>query len=83
MTAADVAASITEVKGVADSILEELEPVPAVGADALIAQNVLDLLSDLASKALLAWSGASGTPITVESLQALLPNSTPLTPPTV
>ena len=36
----------------------------------------------LVQAALTAWSNASGTPITVASVQALLPNPTPLTPPT-
>lgn len=81
-TAADVSAVVTEIEAVADSILKELEVVPAVAGPAGIADTVVELLGGLLSKALLAWSAASGTPITIESVQALLPNSTPLTPPT-
>lgn len=81
-TAADVSAVVTEIEAIADSILKELEAVPAIAGAAGIADTVVELLGSLLSKALLAWSAASGTPITVESVQALLPNSTPLTEPT-
>ncbi len=81
-TAADVAATITEVSSVADQILKELAVVPAIGAGAAVADNVLVLVTDLVTKALTAWSTASGVPITPESVAALLPNATPLTAPT-
>lgn len=42
---------------------------------------VLTIVEQLVGKALTAWSNASGTPITVETVMALLPNPDPLTPP--
>lgn len=72
---------VGEVKDGADAILAELEKVPAVSGEAALTQGVVDLSTELVTKALAAWSAASGTPITVESIQALLPNPTPLTPP--
>lgn len=82
-TAADVSATITEISGIADEILKELESVPAIAGAATVGDTILNLLSGLVSKALLAWSAANDTPITVESVTALLPNQTPLTPPNI
>jgi hypothetical protein len=42
---------------------------------------VLPIISELVSVALNAWSKANGQPITPETIQALLPNPNPLTPP--
>ena len=82
-TIQDVQTLVQEVQSIGDAILQELEAaVPSVDGPAVIAGTALDLIATLAQKALSAWSAASGTPITVESVQALLPNPTPLTPPT-
>lgn len=62
------------------STLESLDP--AVTAEAEIAKVAVGITSQLLNAALTAFSNASGTPITVETLTALLPNATPLAPPT-
>lgn len=46
-----------------------------------LAEAILPVVENLAEKALTAWSTASGKPITVDTVKALLPNATPLTPP--
>lgn len=82
VTAGQVSTAITEAQAIGDSILKEIEvyaPGDAVPAGA--AGLILDLASQLASKALAAWSAASGTPITAESVLALLPDQTPVAPP--
>lgn len=77
--AAVVATIIQETVDAAGKILPivtALDPGVAVPAD--IAAEI----AILAAKALAAWSAAAETPITIESIQALLPNPAPLTPPT-
>lgn len=70
---------ISEIEEIANGVLTALETIdPALGLPAAIIAEV----EKLASTALAAYSTASGTPITVASVQALLPNPTPLTPPT-
>ncbi len=82
-TAADVSAAVTEINGVGQTILATLETLdPATAPADIAAGAVAGLLAQLASKALAAWSLTSGTPITAESVQALMPSATPLTPPT-
>ena len=83
ITASEVSSAITEVQAISDSILKEIESfAPSLEVPAATAGTIVDLFSQLANLAINAWSNASGTPITVESVQALLPNSTPLTAPT-
>lgn len=78
-TASEISAIIADILQVSGTILPVLESLdPGVAVPAEVAQE----LANLAAKALAAWSAASATPITVESVQALLPNQTPLTPPT-
>jgi hypothetical protein len=82
MTAGDVSQGITEVQQTGDLILAAIEGLdPAAEVDAELAGKVLDMSADLAIKAITAWSAASSTPITADSIMALLPNATPLTPP--
>lgn len=82
MTSSDVSTAVSEVQAVGDTILTTLQAVdPGVAIPAATAEVILDLIAELAAKALTAWSNASGTPITVESIQALLPNQTPLSAP--
>jgi hypothetical protein len=82
LNTATVTTAINEVKLAGDTILSTLEVVdPAVALPAAAAQQVLDLVAVLVSKALTAYSAASGAPITVESVQALLANPVPLTAP--
>ena len=49
-------------------------PIATVGLIAPIVEKLVEA-------AINGWSQASGTPITVESITLLLPNPTPLTPP--
>lgn len=79
-----IKADIGAVQGVAGEILKTIEAVdPALSATAELTENLLTLLAGLVNSALTAWSNASGTPITAETVAALLPNQTPLPPPTV
>jgi hypothetical protein len=82
MTAEQVAADIGAVKNSADAILTAVEgAVPGEALPLATAGAVIDELGTLIQAAVTAWSNASGTPITVETLQALLPNATPLPEP--
>ncbi len=78
-TVADVSSVVTEIQTISTTVLSVLETAdPAITVPATIAEELLTL----AAKALAAWSAASGVAITAESVQALLPNQTPLTAPT-
>lgn len=82
MSATDVASAISEVQAVADLILKLIETdVPPVAGEAAVSQAVLDEIALLLEKALTAYAAASGTPITVDTVMALAPNSTPLSAP--
>ena len=78
-TANDVLSIVQEIEAISNEVLDVISSVdPDLGLPvAVIAQ-----LEALATKAIAAWSAASTTPITVASVTALLPNATPLTPPT-
>ena len=79
MTAGDVATAIEQIQQDSSAVVglvAELDPA----LEAPI--GVAELLASLAAKALAAWSNASGTPITEASVAALMPDETPLTPPT-
>lgn len=54
---------------------------PATAAPVAAVSAALPIVSSLITIALSAWSKASGQAITVESIQALLPNPVPLTAP--
>jgi hypothetical protein len=82
MTNQDVSNAVTTIQSVGDLILEEVEQfAPSTAA----AVSTAELLLDLAAKAVAAWASASGVPVTVENLQALVAklNPEPLTPPTI
>jgi hypothetical protein len=82
VNAGQISVAISEVQAVGDTILTTLEAVdPGVALPAATAEIILDLVAKYAVKALTAWSTASGTPITVESIQALLPNPEALSLP--
>lgn len=82
MNSAAISAAITEAQAVGNTILGTLAAVdPAVAAPAATAEVILNLVAELITKAFDAYENASGTPITVESIQALLPNQTPLSAP--
>jgi len=79
-TAQDVQTTVGGIQTIADEILtaiEQFEPASVVPIE------IIKSVEALAAKAIAAWFASSGTPITVESLQALLPDATPLTPPTI
>lgn len=77
-----VVSVLNEIKLGADTALGLVgTAVPGTALQAGAAQLVIDELLKLASNAILAYSAASGVPITVESVRALLPNQTPLTQP--
>lgn len=82
MTAGSVSTAVTDVQDAADLVLEVLEGLdPALAVPAEAAQKLVDLTGGMLTKALAAFSAASGTPITPESVAALMPNPMPLTPP--
>lgn len=82
MNTQNISSAVTEVQAIGDTILNTIQAVdPGIALPAASAQIILDLIAKLAATALTAWSNASGTPITVESIQALLPNQTPLSAP--
>lgn len=82
MTAQELIDDISGAAGVSEQILELIAGLdPDVAIPAAILEKLLPLLVTYLSKGLTAWSNASGTPITVETVMALLPNPDPLTPP--
>ena len=82
MTAEEVAAYVEEVQLAGNTILNTVEALdPGVNLPAETAEVILNLLAGMATTAFAAWGKARGVPITVESIQGLLPNPTPLTPP--
>lgn len=82
MDSTTVVSVVTDVQAIGDAILVEVgSVVPGAAVPAAVATKVLDLISQLFTKAATAWNAAGGTPITVETITALLPNATPLTPP--
>lgn len=79
-TVSDVSSVITEIESIAKEIAAEATVLdPAVAVPVSVGLS----LADLIAKGLAAWSASTGTPITADSVLALLPNSTPLTPPTI
>lgn len=82
MTVAEFTADLKVAEGLVQQGLTTVAELdPAADLPIAAAEAVLPLLEQLVNSALTAWSNASGEPITVESVQALLPNPTPLTPP--
>ena len=78
-----IAADVTAVQGVAQTILSTIEAVdPEVGVPVEVAANLVTLIGGLVTAALTALQNASGEPITAATLEALLPNPDPLPPPT-
>lgn len=63
-------------------ILREYVPNQELAAIANLADLIIPITEQLAANGLTAWSNASGQAITVASVQALMPDPTPLTPPT-
>lgn len=82
MTAASLATNVKTVQAIGDNILATIAGLdPAVAPEAALAGVALDLTAEMVAAALMAWSDASGQPITAETIAALLPNPTPLTEP--
>lgn len=78
-TAQDVQTTVGEIQALANEILGAVETfVPS----ATVPIEIAKAIEALAAKAIAAWIASSGTPVTVENLQTLLPDPTPLTPPT-
>ena len=78
-TASEILSIVQEVEQIGNEVLSEVSALdPALELPAA----AIEAIEGLATAALQAWTQASGTPITVASVQALLPNPTPLTPPT-
>jgi hypothetical protein len=77
-SANDVLTVLQEIETSTNAILET---VAALDPAANLPVTLIEEIEKLATAALTAFTQASGTPITVESVQALLPNSTPLTAP--
>jgi hypothetical protein len=83
MTVQSVIDSMTAVATIAEQGLKTAETFdPAITPEAAIVGAVLPIAEQLVAAALNAWSNASGQPISVATVTALLPNSTPLTAPT-
>jgi hypothetical protein len=77
-----VADTVNEIVAEANAVLEIIAAVdPQIGGEGLAAGKVAGLLAGLVMKALAAYSAASDTPITPETVAALLPNPEPLSPP--
>lgn len=74
--------TVNEIVADANTVLAIIETAePQVAGEAALAANVLNLLSALVTKALAAYMAASDTPITPETIAALMPNRVPLTTP--
>lgn len=82
MTVLEFTTALTEVEALAQSALKTVSAIdPELEAPIVLTADVLALVSSLVTTALTAWSAANDQPITVDTVQALLPNVTPLTPP--
>ena len=82
MTAEEIAGYVTEVQQAGDTILNTVEGLPtSIALPAETVEVILDLIAGMATTVITAWSKAAGVPITVESVQGLMPNPAPLTPP--
>lgn len=83
MTSGQVTSTITEIQGIGDTILASIGTVdPELALPAATATGILNLLSDMVSKALAALVAAQGTVIDAASIATLKADPTPLTPPT-
>ena len=82
MTSDQVVGYIGEVQAASDTILATVgTAAPGVALPAALAETIVDLIAQLASKAIAAYHEAQGIPITVETVRDLLPSGTPLSPP--
>lgn len=82
MTVQDFLDALQEIESLAITGAETVKALdPALTAPIAGFEVVLPIVSKLVSVALSAYSSANDQPITPETIQALLPNQTPLTPP--
>lgn len=82
MTAAQFIAQMEAIMTLAEQglgVAAKLDPAADIPLAAIGA--IVPVVEQLATAAINGWSQASGTPITVESITALLPNATPLDKP--
>lgn len=82
MTAAEFIAQMETITALAEQglgIAAGLDPAANIPLAAIGA--IVPVVEQLAEAAINGWSQATGTPITVEAITALLPNATPLTKP--
>jgi len=78
-TAGDVLNIVQEIEQISNEVLAGIS---VADPSLTLPTATIAALEDLANKAIAAWSAASGVPVTVDSVKALLPNPAPLTPPT-
>jgi hypothetical protein len=79
MTLSEVSAAVTAAQTLGGTILSTIETAdPAVDVPAETAGSILTLVAQLAAAGLAAYAAASGVPITVASVLALLPDAAPL-----
>ena len=84
MTTQEFLADFQKIEGLAQAGLktvEVLSPDPTVDVTAAAISAVLPLVSELVAVALTALSNANGQPVTLEAIQALLPNPVALSQP--
>lgn len=73
---------IQEIEAEAQAILGVVSAAaPGIAGQIAVGEKVMELVTGLVGKALSAYEAASGVAITADSINALRPNPTPLTPP--
>jgi hypothetical protein len=83
MSVATVQAAVNDVRAASATVLAILEGLdPALDVPAEAAGGVVTELTGLVTAALTALQNASGEAVTPDTIAALMPNPTPLTPPT-
>jgi hypothetical protein len=82
VTAAEFIAQMETITALAEQglgIAAKLDPAADIPLAAI--GVIVPVVEQLAEAAINGWSQATGMPITVETITALLPDATPLTPP--
>ena len=79
---ATITTTVQEIQATGDLVLKTLAGIPAIGTASTAAESILDITAQLLESALKGLKTAQGTAITVASVQALLPDQTPVAPPT-
>ncbi len=82
MNANDIASDIKTAQEVGNTILDAIESIdPGAAVPAEATETILNLAEQFAIAALIAYSNASGAPITPDTIAALMPNPTSLSTP--